>query len=405
MTVQYNDITKFFKEDYPTQTKAITLNTNFKETPIVSVDSVYLYTTRKSQCWNTVNYRFKKLDGYFCNRNIINGNVCEYLIRREAYQKNFLKLRLVKGETGISSNYIRIYVDLHLNSFLYQCFNEETIDTELVIDNLNSLIRHYTNLKLFDINRLKISSVDIACDVKLNHSPDHYLNLIHNIYFSRYYLLKNQTNNTLSLHSNKDLADIETEKDTKRLAVIYNKTKQYNDVHGIELPRNILRLEYKFNSKKKNKIDSIGPDNAGIKKFSDIFQAKLAKALQIELLPPWLLKYESTDIDNVRKSKRASTFQKYLTRFANQDQYRQEYLALRENKLTKQSEKSKLNRDFQNYKECHFIKLSIEVFGSSNKFELYKELCIKLNRLDLEHVNFKTQNTYKILQNLIDYPH
>ena len=46
MTVQYNDITKFFKEDYPTQTKAITLNTNFKETPIVSVDSVYLYTTR-----------------------------------------------------------------------------------------------------------------------------------------------------------------------------------------------------------------------------------------------------------------------------------------------------------------------------------------------------------------------
>ncbi|MBE9048151.1 hypothetical protein IQ255_27790 [Pleurocapsales cyanobacterium LEGE 10410] len=401
MKSEHNDITEYLIDASPSKVVDEKTNYNNPDIPLTSVDSIKLYTTRDAQSWDTVNYRYQVLPGFTCKRNKLNSNYYTYEISSTRSSKAFLRIARKKGLKGKAADYPLMYVDLHLNNFLYECFPSETISEATLTNKLNEVIRHFTKLKLFDIERLKISRVDISCDIRLDYSVKPYLDLIYNINFPRYYLLKNQGNTTLSVHKRGDLYQIESDTDSERLAVIYNKSQQYLDVHNIELPRNIMRMECKFKGKKKNHIELANTNSKGIKRFSDIFRAKLSKALYKDMLSNWLLIYDGKNILEMRKSKRDKTLQKYLTRFNNQDQFRQEYLALKFSSST-QSQKNTLARDFKNYKEYHFIKESLKEFESGIKFGLYKELCRKINNLNIEQVNSQALNTYRLLQNSLD---
>lgn len=177
--------------------------------------------------------------------------VCHKKYRNKEKKKGiyFLTLKINKERFDDGYDHYNVYIDLYMNNFIYQSFNEYEVDKTKIFKKLYDLLREILDIEEFDdTERITITDIDVAKDVMLNHNPKYYLDILRHRDFPRYYPVYNNTGNkTITVYQKGELKKLTPDTGKpKQKVTIYNKTKKFKDQDKDVRDLNILRFEYSF---------------------------------------------------------------------------------------------------------------------------------------------------------------
>jgi hypothetical protein len=286
---------------------------------IILTQNVHEQTYRKAR-----NYKSVSIDPYICKRS---GSTYKKALglefRHKDHDLNFMQIEIKELPHRVS-DYLKITI--HLNHFLHQAYpNENHVNSEKIIDDLESIISRYLRFPGFRLDAMNVSRIDIALDFLVKKDPSHYLNIIKHKAIPRYLLHHNNGNSTLSIHSYSLTESINSNEDTPNKGTIYNKSGKL----GIE--KNLLRFEFKLKGNQKNQLPldtyneqgyyDILSDEKGVTKFSHIFCADIGVELKRRFIDGVILKNSEEYEAIVSHDDYINNHRDWVDRFSGADEY------------------------------------------------------------------------------------
>ncbi len=297
-----------------------------------STDTIILTQNINPITYEKVRYQYTvNIEPYICKRVTSNTNKGIGLeFRHKDYEINFMHIDI--KELPYRKN-LFLKITIHLNHFIQQAFpNNNYVNPNEIIDELQWIISKYLRFPGFELDRMRVSRIDIAMDFKLKHDPSHYLSILRHKTIPRYLLHYNNGNSTLSIHSYSLTDTINSDYDTPNKGTIYNKSKKM----GLE--ENIIRFEFKLNGNQKNQLPlmtytdegyyDISNEKNGVTKFSDIFSADIGSALHKRFIENVLLKDDNILESNESVEDYLSENSDSIDRFIDADDYYKQLIPL-----------------------------------------------------------------------------
>ncbi|MCC5907018.1 MAG: hypothetical protein JJU13_12460 [Balneolaceae bacterium] len=358
-----------------------TLNYKTDNNTKTFIDSLYLYRSMNGDVFSKAKTYKRQKDPYVCTTLYDPEKQMNFLtldIKVKGFSKSFLVMRFekykstYKGKRNNNDIYsTKVYIDIHLSNFLYQRFDIRYIPFDTIKNELESVIKHYTFLRI-DLDRLYLKQIDIAADIIVDYEYDEYFQLLDTFIFPNKVIHLNQNHHTLSCHNIGTIETIESDHDTPRYFTMYDKTRQMKDVHGTDLDLNIIRVEGKFKVRDKNKKIKLTNGKTGVKKFSDIAFLDTSTVMKTLIFDKFINLYSDLNIEEFTKKRQyKSQSKKYSLIFKSQVDYYQQKEAI-------DQKREKIKSEIK--KDCLvWVKQQRETTTNSIKKVLWEKIVIYLH--------------------------
>lgn len=287
-----------------------------------------------------------------------------------------------------------VWVDLHLNKFIYSSFNEYEVAKRKIFRALYKLIAEIFDVEGINDRKVTITDIHSSKDLMLKYNPKYYLDILKYLRFSRYYTYPNVGNNTITIHRKKELENLSfKKKKASKLAEVYDKSRKFRfrgvDVNGL----NILRFEYEMKGQHRRDI--------GIKRrqfpLSHIYDIPWADYMKKYLFKKYLNdEYVDVDYKELGNGHDKNQEKKWADKFGNDPL---EHYSFNEFKARLEEEYSSFKYGFRRFYDV-FLKKSLKEKHNkinSNGLTLYKELYTKA--YDMENFEDQIPNVNQIYLN------
>jgi len=313
-------------------------------------------------------------------------------------KQHFLHMNLYREKIDDEHYKQNVYVDFHVNNFLYDAFQDYYVKKEKIFNELYSLLEEILNIKEFDDLRLAITEIHVANDIVLKHDVKYYLKTLKFKPCRYYYHTQTTGNNTITIFPLEETKFVSFEsRKVLYIASVNNKKRKLDFRSDNVEDYNILRFEYIFKDVHRRNIGI----KSGFFTLSNIYDIGWVQNFKKYFLNKYLHKKH----DNY-------TNEAYQDLFGRQDNSQEEiynenqepinsYVTFK--KLHKISGED-LNRSysFGRFYEVNFKKYLKKKYPEINTtgLDLYNELYLKAR--DIEGFKDEIPNVYRIYHKLSD---